>query len=144
MLFDAQNKYSDAQAVTAAAASTNIIDHGIARNMGVGENLYLVVICDVAMTDASSNSTLAVTLETDNDVAFGSATTAAQTIGTFAALSAIGTRLVARLAPSALNERYSRLYYTPANGDLSTGSFTAFLVKDIDAYTAYPDAVTIS
>ena len=143
MLFDAQNKYSDAQAVTADAASTNIIDHGAVRNLGVGENLYVVVSVDVAMTDASSNSTCTVTLETDDNASFSSATTA-QTIGTFAALAAIGTRLVARLQPDKVNERYTRLKYTMANGDLSTGSFTAFLTKEIDAYTAYADAITIS
>lgn len=143
MLLDAHNLFSDAQAVTAAAASTNLIDLGAIRNLGVGENLYVVVVCDVAMTDDSSNSTLAVKVQTDDNESFDSATDG-QTIGTFAATSAIGTKLVARLQPDLVNERYMRLYYTPANGNLSTGSFTAFLTHDIDAYTSYADNSTIS
>lgn len=143
MIIDAHNLFSEAQAVTAAAASTNYIDLGIARDIGVGEDLYVVVVCTVAMTDSGSDSTLAVALETDDNSSFSSAT-ASQSIGTFAATSAAGTRLVAKLQPDKVDERYIRLYYTPANGNLSTGSFTAFLCKDIDAYTSYADAITIS
>ena len=143
MLLDAQNRYSDAQAVTATAASTDLIDHGIARDLGVGENLYVVVIVDVAMTDASSDSTLAVTIETDALAAFGSATTT-QALFTIPALSAIGAKFIARLQPDAINEQFSRLKYTPANGSLSTGSFTAFITHDIDKFIAYADNITIS
>lgn len=143
MLFDAMNKFSDAQAVTASAASTEYMDLGVARQIGDGENLYVMIVCDVAMTDTGSNSTLAVTLETDDNSSFSSATTV-QTIGTFAATSAIGTKLIARLQPSTAYERYIRLYYTTANGDLSAGSFTAFLVKDVGNYKAYADNITIS
>jgi hypothetical protein len=143
MIFDAHNQFSDAQAVTATAASTNLLDLGAVRNLGAGENLYVAVVCDVAMTDSGSDSTLTVTVETDDNASFSSATTA-QTVGTFAALSAIGTSLIARLSPTAINERYMRLKYTTANGDLSTGSFTAFLVKDVQNYTSYADGLTIS
>ena len=144
MYKDAQNLYSAAQVITAAAASTNIIDHGAARDMGTGQSIYLVAIVDVAFTDSNSDSTLVVTLETDADVAFGSPALAQQTLGTFAALSPIGTVLVAKLQPGALNERYSRLYYTPANGNLSAGSVTAFLTNDIHKWVAYAKGYLIS
>lgn len=143
MYVDAQTRYSNAQAVTAAAASDNLIDHQAIRDLGTGQDIYVVVLCTVAMTDGSSDSTLAVTLETDDDSAFGSATTG-QTIGTFAAVSPAGTVLVAKLQPGGLNERYSRLKYTPANGNLTTGSFTAFLTTDINKWVAYAKGYTIS
>lgn len=143
MYVDAQLRYSNAQAVTAAAASTNVLDHKIARNLGVGQDLYLVVLCTTAMADTGSDSTLAVTLESDNDEAFGSVDKT-QTIGTFAALTAAGSRLVAKLQPDMVNSRYSRVKYTPAGGDLSGGAFTAFLTTDIDAYTSYAKGYTIS
>jgi len=143
MYVDKEAQFCSAQAVTAAAASTDYIDLGAIRNLGVGENLYVVVVCTVAMTDASSDSTLAVTLETDDNTSFSSALSA-QTIGTFAAVSAAGTRLVARLQVDKINERYLRVYFTPANGNLTTGSFTAFLTHDVDAYTSYADNITIS
>lgn len=100
MYVDAELQFSDAQAVTASAASTNIVDLGSPRNIGVGCELYLVCAVTTAMTDAGSDSTITVILETDDNDSFSSATTA-QTIGTFAATSAAGTRLVAKLQPDA-------------------------------------------
>jgi hypothetical protein len=62
----------------------------------------------------------------------------------FAALAAIGVTRIGFLPPVAVNERYSRVFYTVANGNLTTGSFDAFLVQDIQQFVAYADAVTIS
>lgn len=138
---DKYTTFSDAQAVTADAAS-DVLNLKAIRNIGVGARpLYVVVQCVVAMTDSSSNSTCTVTVETDDAEAFSSATTT-QTLGTFAALSPIGTRL----EPMALiaNEQWVRLKYTMANGNLTTGSFTAFLTPDPQLYTAFADNVTIS
>ncbi len=143
MYVDAQNLFSDAQAVTASAASTNLIDLGSARDIGVGRELYFVVIVDVAFTDAGSDSTVTVIIQTDDNSGFGSAVTA-QTIGLFAALTAAGSRLIARLAPEAGWEQYIRAFYTVANGNLTTGSLTAFLTTDIQAWTAYPIGYTVS
>lgn len=144
MILDAQLLFSESQAVTASAASTNIYDASAARNIGVGEDMYVLCICTVAMTDGSSDSTVTVTLETDDNAAFSSPALAVQTVGVFAALSAVGTKFVRRLSTTGLTERYIRGYYTVANGNLTTGSFTLTLVKDADLYTAYPDAITIT
>lgn len=144
MIIDAQATFSSAQAVTAAAASTNYMDLQAIGDLGMGEPIWLIVACVVAMTDSGSDSTLAVTIETDDNTSFSSATSVA-TVGTFAATSAAGTRLAPyRIAAEAVVERYMRLYYTPANGNLSTGSFDAFLTKDIDKFTAYAKGYTIS
>jgi len=143
MFLDAHNQYSDAQALTAAAASTNIIDHGVARSMGTGKPLYIVLVVDVALTDAGSDSTVAVTLETDDNESFTSATSV-QALFTVAATAAIGTRYYATLAPGILDEQYSRLYFTPANGNLTTGSVTAAIVTNIEDFTHYPKGYTIS
>lgn len=147
MFMDADLLFSDAQAVTAAAASDNYIDLGplysgnTTRDIGVSDELYVVVSCDVAMTDGSSNSTLAVTWGTDDNTSFSSETTLF-TIGTFPAVSAAGAKLIAKLPPGLSYERYNRLTYTPANGDLTTGSFTAAIVKNIDNYKSYVSAVS--
>lgn len=146
MRLDALNRFSDAQAVTAAAASTSQIDlgPGTSRNIGVGKPLYIVVCVDTAFTDSGSDSTLAVALQTSSDNASSDAYASVQTIGTFAALSAAGTRLVAMIQPDAVLERYIQLYYTPASGNLTAGAVTAFLTDNIDAFTAYPDNQTIT
>jgi len=143
MFLDAQNQFDDNAAHLTTEASDNLIDLGGARDLGVGEEIYFVIQVDTAFTDASSNSTMTITLETDDNAAFSSATTG-QTIGTFAALAVAGTRLVAKLQPEVINERFLRVKYTVANGNLSTGKFTAFLTKDLQAYTSYPDGITIS
>lgn len=143
MILDAHNLYSDSQAVTAAAESTNLIDHGSARDFGTGEDLYVVLVVDVALTDAGSDSTVTVALQTDDNDAFSSATTG-QTLFTVAATAAAGTRYYARLQPDALNEQYSRVYYTPNNGDLTTGSFTCGIVTDIEKVNIFPKGYTIS
>jgi hypothetical protein len=143
MIFDQQNQFDAAAQHLTTEASTNLIDFSAIRNLGVGENLYFVAIVTTAFTDTGSDSTMTLTLETDDNSGFSSALTG-QTIGTFAALSAAGTRLVARLQPDTINERFLRVKYTVANGNLTTGNFTTFLCHDIQAYTSYPDAITIS
>ena len=143
MILDAYNLYSDEQAVTAAAESTNILDHEEPRDMGVGERLYIFCVVDVAMTDGGSDSTVEVKLQTDDNESFSSPTDG-QVLFTFPATSPVGTRRYVAIAPDALNERYSRLYFTPANGNLTTGSFTAGIVKDIDKVNFYADGITIS
>jgi hypothetical protein len=141
---DAQLMFSDEQAVTAAAASTNYIDLGSVRDIGTGEDLYVVVQVDVAMADSGSDSTLAVALEGDSSTTFTPDGT--QTLFTFAATSAAGTVKIAKLDPGSapLQYRYIQLKYTPANGDLSAGKFTAFLTNNIDKYVTYADGFKIS
>lgn len=142
MIIDAGTRVSNAQAVTASAASTDFIDFSVIRNVGTGmPQLFWVVQVTTAMTDSGSDSTVAVTVETDDNTGFSSATTS-QTLGTFAALSAVGTALVVPVAPAGLNERYAQLRYTVAGGNLSTGSFTAFITPDPQLWTAYAKGYT--
>lgn len=144
MYVDSQLLFSDAQAVTAAAASTNSIDLGAVRDIGTGQDLYVVCVCDVAMTDSGSDSTLAVTLEGDSTTTF--TPDGSSELFTFAAAAAAGTVKIAKLSPAmaALQYRYIQLKYTPANGNLTTGTFTAFITTNIDRYVSYADAITIS
>ena len=44
MYTDAQNLFSDAQALTVTADSTNVIDLGVDRNVGQGEPLAVVIV----------------------------------------------------------------------------------------------------
>lgn len=144
MILDAQLQFSDSQAVTAAAASTNIIDLSENRDIGTGEDLYVVVTCEVAMTDASSDSTLTVSLEGDSTSAI--TPDATQDLFTFDALSPAGTILFAKLDPGSapLQLQYIQLRYTPANGNLTTGTFSAYLTNNIQKYKSYADNITIS
>lgn len=144
MIHDALLLFSDAQAVTSAAASTSSVDLGAVRDIGTGEPLYVCVVVDVAMADTGSNSTLTVALEGDSTSTFSPDGT--QDLFTIPATTAAGSVFYARLDPGAapLQYRYIQLKYTPNNGDLSAGSFTAFLTHNIQKYVSYADGITVS
>ncbi len=146
MLLDRQTQFSDAQAITASAASTDLLDLGVVRNIGDGTNLYLVFIVTVAFTDSGSDSTVTPSLQTDDNAGFGSATTI-RTFDVLAALTPAKTKRVYKL--EAYNdagrfERYLRVYYTVAGGDLTTGSISAFLVESAQVWKAYPVGFSIT
>lgn len=143
MFIDKFTLFDNAAAHLTTGASTDYMDLGANRNIGVGENLYVIAVVTTAFTDAGSDSTMTLTLEVDDNAAFSSPTTA-QTLGTFGALSAVGARLVARLQPDAINERYLRVKYTVANGDLTTGAFSVAIVHDIQAFSVYAKGYTIT
>lgn len=144
MIVDSQLQFSSAQAITAAAGSTNTVDLGAVRDIGTGEDLYLVVTVTTAFTDSGSDSTLDVAVEGDSTTSFTPDGTQSQFV--IPALAAAGDTFYAKLNPGAppLQYQYIRLKYTPANGNLSTGAVTAFLAKDIQKYKAYAKNYTIS
>jgi hypothetical protein len=152
MIIDLKERFSNAQDVTTAAASTNAIDTKVVggRNLGAGEPLFLVVTVDTALTGASV--TCVVALEGDSTTTFSPDATL--TLFTIPALTAAGKKFIARLQPNSdianasnpLAYQYLQLKYTPTGGTntLSTGAFTAFLCDNIDSYKAFADDVTIT
>ena len=138
MILDADLQFSDAQVVTATAASTNLIDMGSIRDIAVGKPIYVLVYVVTALTNTG---TVTITVESDDNSGFASATTQ-QTIGVFQT-SAAGSFLVAPLYPADNNERYMRLKYT-IGGTVAAGAVDAFLSESYEHVPHYADAVTIS
>src|SRR3546814_19070666 len=69
MYLDKENEFSDAQAVTATAISENVIDLGATntlKDIGAGEEVWLVVRTRTPATDATSDATPPVSLESDS------------------------------------------------------------------------------
>lgn len=119
---DAQNLYSDAQALTVTAPSTNTIDHGQDRNVGIGEPLAVVITVDVG---AAGGGTLTIALQSDDNAAFASPATPATTIAIPAASLTAGAQIVLPVPPDTFSERFTRLNYTLAT---MTGiTVTAFM-----------------
>ena len=148
MLMDKENLLSDAQTVTTGSdtgvVSTHKIDLGAAlQDIGLGENLFLVVLVTTTLADTGSNSAVSVDLVQDDAEAF-STPTAIQNIGSFAALAAAGSRLVARIQPEKVTERYIGVQFTSSNGALSAGAFTAFITSNIDSIKHYASGYRIS
>lgn len=147
MIIDRDLMFSNAQAVAADAASTDIIDTtplglaasaggspaNLGRNLGVGEELYVFVTIDVA----SAGGATAVNLQTDADVAFGSPVTLVTGLINIPISTPAGTKYFARLpiAPEAgPYERYIRLFYDVTG---ATVTVSAGIVKDADIFTSY-------
>ena len=146
MYVDKQAEFSDSQAVTATAISTNVMDlisnsSGLnaLRDIGTGQDVYLVVMTTVAATDVSSDATLAVTLESDSTADLATSATVHFSTGAlaFATFSPAGSVLAAVKLPKDAYERYLGVRYTVAAGPLTAGNFDAFLTTDVDAFRAY-------
>ena len=128
MYLDKENEFSDAQALTATAASTNYIDVGHTGNWGPGvEEIEVIVQVDVALT-SGAGSTLVAALQTDDNTSFSSAASLATT-GTIAKASLVAGYQVAHWRiPVSGAERYIRIYYTVGTADFTAGSISAFVV----------------
>jgi hypothetical protein len=139
MQLDQQNLFSDQQAVTAAANSTNVIDLRDVRDIGAGEGFYIMVQVNETLDDAGDDSTLAIALVTDDNAALSSPATI-RTLVTLPALTAAGTTLYYKIEAAQLVafQRYLGLVYTPANGNLSAGKITAGIVRNIQQQGIYP------
>jgi len=143
MYIDAQLLLSDAQALTATAASTNVIDLGVDNNIGVGNPMAIVLTLDVAADDTDANETYQVDVETDTTDAFG----AAVVIGTatIVAGEAAGTRKVILLPADLSGKQFIRLNYT-LGGTTPSVTVTAFMTAAnmVQNNIVYADNITIS
>lgn len=72
MQLDAQLQFSAAQALSATADATNVVDLGVAREIGDGRRLSLYIHVSVAADTASANETYAVSITTDDNASLTS------------------------------------------------------------------------
>lgn len=111
MILDNDLVLSDAQAVTADAGSTNLIDLVITgRKIGAGEPMAIVLFVDVAADGTTTDETYQFELQTDDDVAFGSATELQAIDKTYAQLT-LNSVHVFTLDPGWTFERYARVRF---------------------------------
>lgn len=147
MLMSEQQLFSDAQAVTTTAASTNLIDLGatgtplgapaaLVRDIGKGKPIPIFVRLLAAA--GGTSPTLDVTVQIDDNVGFASPTTvaaAAQVAG-----GAAGEEVYLDVyLPEGVNQRYLRLMYT-AGGTTPTHSITAGVVMAKGSNPTVPGA----
>jgi len=156
---DQQIEFSDSQAVTSTAISTNVYDlfsmstgasatdlsPNTRIDVGSGEDVYLIVNTAVAVTDAGSDATLVVTFETADNEALSTNGQVVATSGTlaFAAFATAGTSLIKIKIPSFAYRRYIGIRYTVASGPLTAGAFDAFITNTVDAQRIYKSGFTV-
>ena len=123
MILDLTAKFSSAQAITATAVSTNVIDLGVSRDVGRGVSLPLLVQVD---SDFNTLTSLKVSVQTDVAENFGSVTTLTEQTVLLADLVA-GKQFDFQIVPTSI-QRYVRLNYTVVGTDPTTGSISAGIV----------------
>lgn len=139
MIIDKLNTFGTDQAVTAAAASTDYIDLGSARDIGMSHPLHVAVTCTTTTTSAGA-ATVQFQLQCDDNTSFSSAKTVIQTDAIPKATLVAGYQIYLPIPPG-LDERYFRLYYNVGTADLTAGKFSAHVVEGIQKNTHYPDAI---
>lgn len=133
MIMDRSLLFSDGQAITATAASTNLIDLGatgtpyggtaLIRDIGFGNYVPMVVTVTQSFNNLTS---LTISIETDDNASFSSATTVwTSPAYTLAQLATSAKYLLPDDFPVGVNERYVRLKYTVAGTAPTLGKITA-------------------
>ncbi|HYD04114.1 MAG TPA: hypothetical protein VEC60_00225 [Reyranella sp.] len=144
MLIDKQNQFSadagDSPTGTGSTASTNIVDLGIARDIGGAVTDQLALLCQVSTAFTSGGSaTLQVQFQTAPDNGAGAP-------GTWATLAQSDTIPVAalvagyRFLPNEVpgpTQRFVRLNYVIGTAAMTGGAIKAALVPSLDVAPVY-------
>lgn len=142
MLQDRENQFSGAQALTATAASTDVVKVG--KNIGVGEPMCVVITVDVAADGANADETYTAKLEFDADSSFGSPTVVGEE-RTIPRTAVAGDRFIIPIPPEVNADQWLRVKYT-LGGTTPSVTVTARLMpqNQIQNNQVYPAGNTIS
>jgi hypothetical protein len=150
MLLDKQNQFSDAQTLVFNAAtptaSTNIIDLGIARDIGGAVTDRLMLLCQIVTAFAASGGAaeLQVEFQTAPDNGSGAP-------GTWVTLANSGPIAKANLVAGykflqgeliGPTQRFIRLLYTITTNNGTAGAISASLVPSLDVAPVYARGYT--
>lgn len=123
MIIDSLGLLSNKQAITASAASTNVIDTGTTKDIGPGNPVQVLF----QVTEAFNNLTsLALAIQTATDEAFTSPITLVNQTVLLASL-AVGYK--ANLVIPKGAKRYIRAYYTVTGTAPTTGKVYTAIVE---------------
>jgi hypothetical protein len=158
MLIDNNLIFDSAAAVTTTRDSTNIIDLSVARDIGDGEDIEVLVLCSTPFTSTATTTTITaqIMVSTDNSTYTTAAKSDAIQIGQLTTGSEIlNIQMPQRriLNPSVSGggvgndayPRYIKLNYV-ASATLSAGAVTAALigVRQTNPAAGYPSGFTVA
>ena len=145
MILDERNEFCDATALNTGAAGTYLIgdqiDLGVARDVGNGQPMYLVITVDTLPTSGGA-ATAQFSLASDASAAIatdGSATVHLQTKAFAISEMAAGTVLAAIALPmeGVAYERYLGILQTTGTAAFTGGKVNAFLTHDVAKWKSY-------
>lgn len=136
MIFDITNMFSDAQAITATAGSTNTINNGpiatgLTRDIGKGVKIPILIQVVETFDTAAEDGTLTIALELDSTDTF--TPDKSIDLGTFTEAELVaGFQLPWDYMPNGVNYQYMRLKYTVGGaGNFTAGKITAGIVMGV-------------
>jgi hypothetical protein len=136
MIFSKQLLFSDAQAVTATAASTDKIDLGatgtvlgaaaaLSRDIGPGTPIPILI---QAVETFATLTSLTITIETSDNADLSSSTVVYSTGAVAAASLVAGWKTPVIYIPTGVTKRYLGLRYTVGGSNATAGKITAGIV----------------
>lgn len=150
MITDALLQLSAAQAVTASAVSTNTLDLGSNRDIGVGETLYAIFGVDVAALAAGA-ATVTFQIISSAAADLSSPTVLASTGAIPKADLTLNRKPIvlalnaADLDAQPIGQRYLGVQYVVGTGPLTAGSFTCFLSNsEVSVGKHYPSGFSVA
>ena len=133
MIIDAQTRFSNQQALTTGTElSTNVYDLGVARDVGRGAPLRVVVTVDATFT-GGTNVTVNIIESANSDLS--SATIIAAGTAIVEASLTAGAKLLDRVLPLT-SKRYVGLQYV-STGTHGAGKLSGGIVIDSDSGTQF-------
>jgi hypothetical protein len=152
-MIDSYLAFSSAQALTATAVSTNVIDLLNERDIGIGKEELTVAVYTTAALTSGGSTTLVVALQTapDSSGSPGSYITIAQSQSiAIADIAAAGTKICEIRIPATIPQtsanlgRFLRLNYTVAVSDFNGGTISAYIIGAHDNVPSYPAGVIVA
>ena len=128
MILDMQTLFSDAQAITATAVSTNVVQIGSVSSPGdAGAGTAIPLLIQV-VEDFNTLTSLDVSIEVDDNEAFASAKTV-MTVNVPLADLVAGKQITPQYVPLGTDETFMRLNFTVVGAAPTLGKVTAGITK---------------
>lgn len=135
MIDDILTKVADQDApTTGTTVSSKSLDLGVARDIGEGERIYMLINIVAAMTSGGANTTDFQLIEADNADLTGNVKVLASTTPQAVATLTAGKQFVLPFPPqlNSKGQRYIGARTVIAAADLTGGTYSARIVKDIE------------
>lgn len=129
MIIDTLTQYSKAQALAATGASTNSLDHGLDRDIGIGEPMAVCFTVDVAFSGTNFQATLQASPNSNLSSPVNVVSSQVFTV------LAAGARFYLVVPPDANWDRYSQVNYTITAGTITiTANLVPLKFAQADQY----------